>query len=134
MSSSRNRIAGRVLLGWLLVATCASASADDLEPASEGSEGFTQTGILSYYGEKFHGRRTASGELFDRNAFTAAHRSLPFHTWVKVTNLENGRSVIVRINDRGPFVADRIADLSPAAAQELGMVGRGLALGQLSLP
>ena len=81
------------------------------------------TGIASYYGGKFHGRRTASGEIFNKNALTAAHRSLPFGTKLKVTNLRNGRTVIVRINDRGPHVRGRIIDLSHAAAKKIGLKG-----------
>ena len=81
------------------------------------------TGIASYYGGKFHGRRTASSEIFDKNAMTAAHRSLPFGTKVKVTNLRNGRTVLVRVNDRGPHVRGRIIDLSQAAAKKIGLKG-----------
>jgi rare lipoprotein A len=93
--------------------------------------GSFQTGIASWYGAEYHGRRTASGEIFDRNAMTAAHRSLAFQTWVEVTNLENGRIVVVKINDRGPFVEGRIIDLSERAASDLGMKTAGLA--QVSL-
>ena len=83
------------------------------------------SGIASYYGRKFHGRRTASGERFDMNAMTAAHRSLPFGTKVRVTNASNGRSVVVRINDRGPFTRGRTIDLSHSAAEQIGMISRG---------
>lgn len=86
-----------------------------------------QEGVVSWYGDRFHGRRTASGELFDASAMTMAHPTLPFGTKVRVTNLRNGRSVEVRVNDRGPFVGTRIADLSHAAAVTLGMMRRGLA-------
>lgn len=82
-------------------------------------------GTASYYGRQFDGRRTASGERFDMDAFTAAHRTLPFGTKVRVTNPDNGRSVVVRINDRGPFHGGRMIDLSQAAAQRLGLVARG---------
>lgn len=91
------------------------------------SRGFVQRGIASWYGTKFHGRRTASGEPYDMYAMTAAHRTLPIPTFVRVTNLRNGRSVIVRINDRGPFVRNRILDLSWAAAAKLGMLPQGTA-------
>lgn len=84
-------------------------------------------GIASWYGPGFHGRRTASGERFNQNALTAAHRSLPFGTQVKVTNLNNGRSVVVRINDRGPFSRGRIVDLSAGAARVIGLKGTGTA-------
>lgn len=83
------------------------------------------TGIASFYGAELHGRRTASGERFDMNALTAAHRTLPFGTRVVVTNPANGRSVTVRINDRGPFHGGRVIDLSKAAASEIGLVARG---------
>ncbi len=101
---------------WL-AALALAASAAAL-PAEEG--------LASWYGGKFQGRRTASGEVFDTHLFTAAHRSLPFGTLVLVTNLENGQSVTVRINDRGPFVAGRVIDLSLAAAAAIGLAGRGV--------
>ncbi len=85
-----------------------------------------QEGVVSWYGERFHNRPTASGELFDIGALTMAHPSLPFGTKVRVTNLRNGRSVVVRVNDRGPFVGARIADLSQAAADMLGFLRRGV--------
>ena len=86
-----------------------------------------QEGLASWYGGKFQGRTTSSGEIFDTNLMTAAHKSLPFGTVVKVTDLDTGGTTVVRINDRGPFVEGRIIDLSRAAAEELGMVGRGVA-------
>lgn len=91
------------------------------------SRSFRQIGWASWYGGKFHGRKTANGERFNMNAMTAAHRTLPFGTKVRVTNLKNKRSVIVRINDRGPFVRDRIIDLSRRAALALGYVKKGRA-------
>ena len=87
----------------------------------------SEEGLASWYGGKFQGRRTASGETFDTYQFTAAHPSLPFGTLVKVTNLENGKSTTVRINDRGPFVPGRIIDLSMAAASAIGLAGKGVA-------
>lgn len=84
-------------------------------------------GVASYYGAELHGHRTASGVRFNRHALTAAHRSLPFGTHLRVTNLSNGKSVIVRVNDRGPFVRRRVLDVSEAAARQLGFVGRGTA-------
>jgi rare lipoprotein A len=86
-----------------------------------------QEGVVSWYGAQFHNRKTASGERFDSGALTMAHPSLPFGTVARVTNLRNGRSVVVRVNDRGPFVGRRIADLSEAAATEIGMLRKGLA-------
>jgi rare lipoprotein A len=91
------------------------------------ARGYAERGIASWYGPKFHGRRTSSGERYDMYAMTAAHRTLPLPSYVQVTNLENGRQVIVRVNDRGPFRRDRIIDLSYAAAAKLHMVGRGTA-------
>ena len=88
---------------------------------------YDQTGIASWYGPDFHGRLTANGEVFDQNAVTAAHKTLPLPSLVRVTNLENGRSLVVRVNDRGPYVNGRIIDLSRRAAQLLGMEGRGIA-------
>jgi len=87
--------------------------------------GFAQDGIASWYGQKFHGRPTSSGELYDMYAMTAAHKTLPLGTHVKVTSKKNGKSIIVRVNDRGPFIQDRIIDLSYTAARSLEMVGPG---------
>lgn len=84
-------------------------------------------GLASWYGPGFHGRRSANGERFDQNALTAAHKTLPFGTLVRVTNLNNGTSVVVRINDRGPYAGSRVIDLSRRAAQEIGMLGSGVA-------
>ncbi|KOY88080.1 hypothetical protein AD998_06225 [bacterium 336/3] len=98
-----------------------------------GQAKFTQKGMASYYGGKFHGRKTASGETFDTYKLTAAHRTLKFGTKVKVTNLKNNKSVIVRINDRGPFAHARIIDVSQAAAQELGMMLSGTAKVQIEV-
>ncbi|MBN1696709.1 MAG: septal ring lytic transglycosylase RlpA family protein [Spirochaetales bacterium] len=85
-----------------------------------------ETGYASWYGNKFHGRLTASGETYDMNKLTAAHKSLPFGTYVRVMNLMNGKSIVVKINDRGPFVKGRIIDLSRAAAEEIDMLGAGV--------
>ena len=115
---------GASFLGMIccLVASCAHPSA---RPVSFGAG---ETGLASWYGPEFHGRRTSSGQIYDMYQLTAAHRELPLGTWVMVTNLNNGRSVEVRVNDRGPFVRDRILDVSYAAAKLLGMIGSGLAL------
>lgn len=91
------------------------------------SEGFVERGIGSWYGRKFHGQRTSSGEPYDMHAMTAAHKHLPLPTYARVTNLENGRSVVVKINDRGPFHEGRIIDLSYAAAVKLGYSDKGTA-------
>ena len=93
----------------------------------DDAEGYVEEGNASYYGNKFHGRRTSSSEVYDMYAFTAAHRTLPLPSYARVTNLANGRSVIVRINDRGPFHSNRIIDLSYAAAVKLGYRDRGTA-------
>lgn len=85
-----------------------------------------QTGRASWYGTPHHGRKTASGEIYDMHQLTAAHRTLPLGTRVKVTNAANGRSVVVRINDRGPYIGGRIIDLSQAAAREIGAIGAGV--------
>ena len=103
-----------------LALACAHAPAQPPSPAAE-------RGVASFYGSRHAGRRTASGERFDPADLTAAHRTLPFGTRVRVTNLENGRSVVVRINDRGPFAEGRVIDVSEAAARALGMIDQGLA-------
>jgi len=99
-------------------------------PAKVGS---TETGIASWYGEPYNGRRAASGEIFDMEQFTAAHRSLPFNTWVEVADLDSGKRVEVRIIDRGPFVDGRIIDLSLAAARSIDMLGHGTARVRLKI-
>ena len=95
--------------------------------------GYTETGYASWYGDPYHGRRAANGEIYDKNKLTAAHLTLPFGTMAKVTNLENNRSVTVRITDRGPFVKGRIIDLSLVAAREIQMIGPGTALVRLEV-
>ena len=94
---------------------------------SAKSVGDTQVGIASYYGGKFHGRKTANGERFDMHALTAAHKTLPLGTKVRVTHVKTGKSVVVRINDRGPYIKGRVIDLSRRAARELGMIRSGVA-------
>lgn len=91
------------------------------------AHGFTETGVASWYGRDFHGRPTACGERYDMYGISAAHKLLPMHTRLRVTNLDNGRQLTVRVNDRGPFVNSRILDLSYGAARELGMVEAGTA-------
>ena len=107
----------------LLVASCGvlprKPSPDTLAMIGEGR--------ASWYGPEFHGKRTANGETYNMNQLTAAHRTLPFNTRVRVDNLENGQSVIVRINDRGPYIGNRIIDLSREAATQLGMIRNGTA-------
>jgi len=91
------------------------------------AKGYVEEGTASWYGPGFHGNTTANGERYNQNALTAAHKLLPFNTTLKVTNLENGRSVQVRVNDRGPFVDNRVIDLSKKAAQQIGMIQKGTA-------
>ncbi len=93
----------------------------------ESSNGYHERGVASWYGSKFHGRRTSSGEPYDMHLATAAHKSLPLPTYAEVTNLDNGKKVIVKINDRGPFKDDRLIDMSYGAALRLGMIGTGTA-------
>ncbi len=107
----------------LLLASCASAPR---ESASQATGGHTEQGLASFYAMKYQFRRTASGERFNQMSRTAAHRTLPFGTRVRVTNLTNQQSVIVRINDRGPFVSGRIIDLSRSAFASIGDPGSGL--------
>ncbi len=103
-----------------LLAGCAST--DAINP-----HGYDKTGVASYYGAKHHGKRTASGERFNQHGLTAAHRQLPFGTRVKVTNLNNDKSCVVRINDRGPHTRGRLIDVSREAAEQLGMLRSGTA-------
>jgi len=94
--------------------------------ASDTVRKFKQTGIASWYGHQFNGRKTANGDRFDMNALTAAHRSLPLSCFIRVTNKDNGKSVVVKVNDRGPYAGNRILDLSYGAAQQLGIVNKGM--------
>ncbi|WP_197910462.1 septal ring lytic transglycosylase RlpA family protein [Desulfosarcina ovata] len=96
------------------------------KPLSD-AQGFSQQGVASWYGRKFHGRKTSSGEVYNMYAMTAAHKTLPLGTWVRVRRLDTDREVVVRVNDRGPFVHGRIIDLSYSAAKELAIVGPGTA-------
>jgi len=105
----------------LILSGCGGGSG---EPNSE--PGFIQEGQASYYAHKFQGRTTANGEIYDENKMTAAHKTLPFGTTVRVTNLANGKKTVVRINDRGPFVKGRIIDLSYKAAGELDYITQGI--------
>jgi len=100
---------------------------------ADATPAWTQNGKVSWYGPGFHGRRTANGEIFDTNEMTMAHRSLAFGSKVRVTNLDNGRSIVVRVNDRGPYVGGRIADLSHAAASRLGFVEDGVVHAKIEL-
>jgi rare lipoprotein A len=144
------RATALALLPLLLVAGCATREKAPPAPASGAAvppgvklgrpyqvfgqtyvpvddRAYDETGIASWYGPGFHAGPTANGETYDQDALTAAHRTLPLPSWVEVTNLQNGRSLVVRINDRGPFVDGRIIDLSRAAARQLGIDGPGTA-------
>lgn len=100
-------------------------------PEVSGVGAVIGSGIASWYGPNFHGKLTANGERYNMNDYTAAHKTLPFNTMVRVDNVENGKSVVVRINDRGPYIANRIIDLSRRAAQQIDMIGSGTASVQL---
>ncbi len=108
----------RTIAALMLLATLPLAAEDDI---------FKAEATASYYGDEFNGRPTSSGEIFDMNAMTAAHKSLPFGTMLEITNLDTGKIAVVRVNDRGPFVADREIDVSKAAAKQLDMLGSGTA-------
>ncbi len=114
------------LAALLFVVGCARTKVEWEVPLPSVPVGWKQKGLASWYGYRFHGRRTASGEVYNMYAMTAAHRTLPLGTYVRVKNLKNGRSVIVKINDRGPFVRGRIIDLSYEAARRLGMIKDGV--------
>jgi rare lipoprotein A len=117
-----------LVVGVILLAGCGSKPPLVTLPAPTPARlGNAEEGVASWYGHPYHGRRTSNGEVYDMDLLTAAHLSLPFDTWVRVTNLENGRWVDLRINDRGPFVKNRIIDLSRAGAQEIQMIGPGTA-------
>lgn len=117
----------------LLVISCSAGKNIRNEPPQPqpgrgvSSNDIFQTGIASWYGDDFQGKTTANGEIYDMHKLTAAHQTIPFHTIVEVENLENGKKVLVRINDRGPFLKDRIIDLSLQAAQRLVMTDKGTA-------
>ena len=116
----------RLLLLALVVATgCATPSRPPPEQPSARQKPLVE-GLASFYGARFHGRPTASGERFDRHAMTAAHRKLRFGTCLRVVNVRNGRSVEVRVNDRGPFAGKRVLDLSEGAARAIGMIDDGV--------
>lgn len=112
----------RLLAASALLSLLAGCATGVIDP-----RGYDETGSASYYGSRHHGNRTASGERFDQHGLTAAHRQLPFGTRVRVTNLNNDKAVIVRINDRGPHTRGRLIDLSREAAEQLGMLRSGTA-------
>jgi len=119
---------GAALCGWLALMLLLTACTGNQPKVHE-----RYTCVASYYGKDWHGRQTANGETFDHTALTAAHKKLPFDTKVRVTNPKNGKSVIVRINDRGPYVKGREFDLSEAAAKKLGMTHDGVCRVQVEI-
>lgn len=127
------RLFSVILCFMLGLSSCASskksATADPVtfqeEPTAVGD---IQYGVSSYYADKFHGRRTASGEIYDMYGISGAHQTLPLNSIVKVTNLENNRAIVLRVNDRGPFIKDRIFDCSYGAAVKLGFISKGTAI------
>lgn len=125
----------RSIIAVIMLTAAAPVAAQDAAPApaAPGTATVLASGMASYYGDAHAGNRTASGERFNPDEMTAAHRSLPFGTKLRVTDPSTGRSVIVRVNDRGPFHKSRILDLSEAAARELGIVRRGRALVEIAL-
>jgi rare lipoprotein A len=129
MVSQRHFLA-LVTVALLAVAGCGRKKVRTAKPPRIGA---TETGVASWYGHPYHGRRAANGEIYDMETLTAAHRTLPFETWVRVRNVSNGRTVDVRIQDRGPFVGGRIIDLSHAAAQKIEMIGPGTAKVKLTI-
>lgn len=115
-----------IVVGFAVISSGCSHRAVSKTPAP-AKIGATESGVASWYGVPYHGRRTASGEIYDMEQLTAAHRTLPFQTWLEVTDLDNGKKVSVRVTDRGPFVDGRVIDLSLAAARKIEMVGPGTA-------
>ncbi len=131
-------LAAALCIAAFLAAACAGAPGPAAGPGALAADAtvpertlpiavYRETGVASWYGKELQGRKTASGEIFDQNGLTAAHRTLPFGTRLLVTNLENGKSVTVTVNDRGPFVQGRILELSLGAARELGFLAQGTA-------
>ena len=122
-----------LILSILLLHSCDLINLEDLTPDKEEEVipleniNFTQNGVASYYADRFAGRPTASGEIFRQDSLTAAHKHLPFGTIVRVTSMKSNKQVIVRINDRGPFVEGRIIDLSRKAAEEINLINDGIA-------
>lgn len=116
-----------IVIFGLFTLVLSSCSKKNSPSKSSSSRSGSETGYASYYGDEFVGRKTASGEIFRQSKLTAAHKKLAFGTKVQVTNLANGKSVTVRVNDRGPFVSNRIIDLSKSAAKKIDMVGAGVA-------
>jgi rare lipoprotein A len=125
-----------ILVVILLLSGCSSprfATRPGSGSSTPGRHATVEEGYASYYAEEFHGRKTSNGETYDMNSLTAAHPTLPFNTKVRVNNTQNGKSVVVRINDRGPFKDNRIMDLSLSAAKTIGLIGPGTAWVKLEI-
>lgn len=126
-----------ILLSFLTILTsCTSVvyfSSRTIEKPVSDAIGFKEVGFASYYSDEFIGKRTSSGEYYNPQEFTAAHRTLPFGTKIRVTNLENGKQAVVRVNDRGPFIDGRIIDLSKSAAKFLGFLEKGIVKVQIEV-
>lgn len=126
-------LAALVAGGFAALLSMAPAVSRGAEPAAQAVNGNQESGRVAWYGKRFAGRRTSSGQRFNPGALTMAHRALPFGTRVKVTNVANGRSVVVRVNDRGPTQNDRVGDLSRAAAKRIGMLRSGVVDAELEV-
>jgi rare lipoprotein A len=131
LSAAISALAGLALAGCARKHHTAAAPAPPRVNTAEVRDG--ETGLASWYGHPYHGRPAANGEIYDMEKLTAAHRTLPFGTWVRVVNLSNDKTVEVRITDRGPFVENRIIDLSHAAAEAIALIGPGVARGRLDI-
>ena len=126
MSVKHSKIIFAISIGvFFLIITSCGVIRRTAPPDASGEGAIIGSGIASWYGPNFHGKLTANGERYNMNDYTAAHKTLPFNTMVRVDNVENGKSVVVRINDRGPYVNNRIIDLSRRAAQQIDMIGMG---------
>jgi rare lipoprotein A len=133
LRKSNHVLAICTLLGAFFIPGAVLAKRAENAVTTRDSKANPLVGVASFYGNKFQGRRTANGEKFDNHAFTAAHKSLRFGSRVKVINLRNGLSVIVRVNDRGPFIRGRIIDLSQAAAKKIGVSHSGTVIVRLEI-
>ena len=122
----RYTVVGLGLALCALAASGCASSKSTRQTTAPPAPGTRIVGLASWYGQRHQGHATASGEVYDMNKLTAAHRTMPFGTRLRVTNVENGRSVVVHVNDRGPWVNDRVLDVSLAAARTLGMIGHGI--------
>ncbi|MBU0529899.1 septal ring lytic transglycosylase RlpA family protein [bacterium] len=127
------RLFSSLVIICLCLISCASSnkivySDNDIKQKEPEAVGDIQYGLSSYYAEKFHGRRTANGEIYDMYGISGAHQTLPLNSIVKVTNLENNRELVIRVNDRGPFLKERVFDCSYGAAVKLGFISKGTAI------